>query len=93
MIAIASIITNYDEIVKYNNAVEEYGGVKEAAFHDCFEPKEKIIETEFLFDVYDVCRSWVNQNGKIVLDFGEESIWIVKNDIEVMNKLKERFKQ
>ena len=92
MIAIASIITNYDEIIVYNNAVEEYGSIEEAALHNHFPTKEKVIETELMFDIDKVLKSWVNQNGKIVLDFGEESIWIVKNEIEVMNKLKERFK-
>jgi len=90
MIAKAKMIENLNDVVKYQNAVEEYGSEQEAALHDHYPVKEKLSLTEFYFDIGDVKRAWIQQDG-ISLDFGNEDIWLIEKGKEVMNKLKERF--
>ncbi len=90
MIARAELVENFDEVVAYENAVEEYGSVKEAAMHDHYPVKKQMIEVEFMFDTKDIVRSWVQPNG-ITLDFGDNQVWVIKNKKEVLEKLRKRF--
>lgn len=86
----AMLLDNHEEVMAYRAKVEDCGSVEEAATLGFFPVKEKMIETDFFFDIEDVKRSWIQTEG-VLLDFKDGESFIVKDTEELRNKLEERF--
>ena len=90
MIAKTKTVQNYEEVIAYKEAIEEYGSEIDAKINGYEKPEEILADSDFMFDIQDVRRAWVQKNA-ITLDFGGEDICAITKTDEVMNKLKERF--
>jgi len=90
MIAKTKTVQNYEEVIAYKDAIEEFGSELDARINGYEKPEEILTESDFMFDIHHVRRAWV-QKDSITLDFGGDDICSITKTDEVMNKLKERF--